>query len=255
MRWRDRAWSERPPRPAVKSLSKEKKQDIATRLNSAIHASPVLSALQYRVRTLRGRFYYEQGDLDTGDDETIARLTPLVTPQYRYLLEVEYRKGVWSEVVQGTLNAVCAHMTSDDRGTFHGLGQLDTSIREANQHHLDRLPLEQREPLHFYAPESDRRCGVAEVLFHYFEVPIPVIAEPRIWYISHRTPSLREINETHKQVLVDFTASSWSGDDFGGTCLYCQHENTWGAFTIKPNQSQSIASALHWLEKRQWKAW
>ncbi len=255
MRWRDRSWSERQPRPAVKSLPTEKRQEIATRLNLAIHESPVLSALQYRVRTLRGRFYYEQGDPDTGDYGVVARLTPLVKPQYRYLLEVESRKGAWSEVFRGTLNAVSAHIVGDDRGTFHGLGELDASIREANQRHLDRLTLEQREPLHFYDIESDQVCGVAEVLFHYLGVPIPVIVEPRIWYSYHRTPSLREIDETHKHILVDFTTSSWSGPDFGGTCLYCQHANAWGAFTIKPNQSQSIASALRWLEKRQWKAW
>ena len=221
----------------------------------AIHESPVLSALQYRVRTLRGRFYYEQGDPETDTSSRVARLTPLVKPQYRYLLEVEHRKGSWSEVIQGTLNAVSAHIASDERGTFHGLGQLDASIREANQRHLDRLSLEQREPLHFYEPEIGRLCGVAEVLFHTFAVPISVIAEPRIWYTYHRTPSLREIDEQYGSLLVDFTASSWSGEDFGGTCLYCQHEGLWGAFPIKPNQSQSIASAVHWLEKRQWRGW
>ncbi len=255
MGWRDRAWSERPPRPTVKSVSKEKKQEIATRLNTAIKESPVLSALQYRVRTLRGRFYYEQSDPETGDYFGVARLTPLVKPQYRYLLEVEYRKGSWSEEFQGTLNAVSAHLAGDERGTFHGLGQLDAGIREANHRHLQRLVLEQREPLHFYDTESNRLCGVAEVLFHYFAVPIPVIAEPRIWYTRHRTPSLREIDEHHGHVLVDFTTSGWSGEDFGGTCLYCQHDGIWGAFPIRPNQSQSIASALHWLEKRQWRGW
>ncbi|MCI5142694.1 MAG: hypothetical protein D3909_13425 [Candidatus Electrothrix sp. ATG1] len=239
----------------MKSLSKEKKQEIATRLNAAIHESPLLSALQYRVRSLRGRFYYEQRDPETDDYSIVARLTPLVKPQYRYLLEIEHRKGSWSEVLQGTLDAVSTRIINDDQGTFHGLGHLDASIREANQSHCDRVTLEQREPLHFYERESGRLCEVSEVLFHAFNVPIPIIAEPSMWYIYHRTPSLREIDMTHGHVLVDFMASSWSGEEFGGTCLYCQHAEKWGAFTIKPNQSESITSALHWLEKRQWKAW
>ncbi len=87
MQWRRRKSAERLPRPAVKPLSKEKKHEIVTRLNAAIEESPVLNALHYRVRSLRGRFYYEQYYPDTDEYANVARLTPLVTPQYRYLLE------------------------------------------------------------------------------------------------------------------------------------------------------------------------
>ncbi|MFZ3045000.1 MAG: hypothetical protein WA151_03730 [Desulfatirhabdiaceae bacterium] len=236
-------------------MSKEKKHEIVTRLNAAIEESPVLNALHYRVRSLRGRFYYEQYYPDTDEYANVARLTPLVTPQYRYLLEVEYRDGSWSEVLQDTLNSVIARIADDDQGTFHGLGQLNAGIREAQHSHRDRLILEQRESLHFYDTDSGRRCNVSEVLYHYFNVPIPVIAEPRMWYSYHRTPVLREVNVTEGCILVDFLASSFSDEVFGGTCLYCQHEKQWGAFPIKPNQSQTIASSLLWLEKRQWKAW
>jgi hypothetical protein len=42
---------------------------------------------------------------------------------------------------------------------------------------------------------------------------------------------------------------------FGGTCLYPIVDNQWQAFTIKPNQSHSIAAAIAWLEKPEWQDW
>jgi hypothetical protein len=56
-------------------------------------------------------------------------------------------------------------------------------------------------------------------------------------------------------VLVRFTATSWSGETFGGTCLYLKRGERWGAYTIKPNQSQDIATAETWLAKRNWESW
>jgi hypothetical protein len=46
-----------------------------------------------------------------------------------------------------------------------------------------------------------------------------------------------------------------SGEDFGGTGLYLLTDGEWGAFTIKPSERQSIATAERWLVKRKWKAW
>ncbi|MCI5138232.1 MAG: hypothetical protein D3922_07410 [Candidatus Electrothrix sp. AR1] len=95
-----RDWPEREPRPKVKKLSKEEKATIQKSLENGIHASPVLTALQYRVRSARGRFYYEQYLPDEEDFEMIARATPLVTPENVLLLETEYEKGRWKEITQ-----------------------------------------------------------------------------------------------------------------------------------------------------------
>ena len=102
---------------------------------------------------------------------------------------------------------------------------------------------------------SDKECSVPEILFRYFGVPITVIAEPREWYAYRRRPHIKEIDENRKAVLVEFTAMSMSGEDFGGTCLYVRKEDEWGAFTIKPNQSDTIQSSMIWLEKRKWISW
>ena len=64
-----------------------------------------------------------------------------------------------------------------------------------------------------------------------------------------------EASEDRTLVLVSFTAMSWSGECFGGTCLYVKREDRWGAYTIRPNQSGSIATAKAWLAKRNWKSW
>jgi len=54
-----RRWDypERPPRPKVKKLTDAKKNEILDKLGQGISVSPVLTALQFRFRALRGRFY------------------------------------------------------------------------------------------------------------------------------------------------------------------------------------------------------
>jgi len=93
------------------------------------------------------------------------------------------------------------------------------------------------------------------VLFHYFGLPVEVIAEPALWYSYHRTPHIVESSKDRSQVLVRFSAVSGSGENFGGTCLYAQREGQWGAYPVRPSESESIATADAWLVKRKWKAW
>jgi hypothetical protein len=59
MGWKN-CWPERQPRPKVKRLSKAQKDQILGTLSEGIGASPVLSALDIRVRAIRGRFYFER---------------------------------------------------------------------------------------------------------------------------------------------------------------------------------------------------
>lgn len=37
--------------------------------------------------------------------------------------------------------------------------------------------------------------------------------------------------------------------------LYIYREGRWGAFTIRPSESDSITSAERWLEMRKWRPW
>lgn len=187
----------------------------------------------------------------------MGRVTPLVTPENYLLLEFKNSKDNWNEVVEGEIKTISNAISGDKKGTFHGLGILDKSIRLAKKKGTDKLEITQdtHDATFFSYAESNTKCGVQEVLYHYFEVPISVIAEPRSWYSYHRTPSIREVSANNEQILVDFTASDMYGDDFGGTCLYIKKEQQWDVFTIKPNQSGSIESSLAWLEKRKWKDW
>jgi hypothetical protein len=254
MRWENN-WPEREARPKVKKLSKEEKATIQKSLENGIQASPVLTALQYRVRIARGRFYYEQYLPDEEVFEMIARATPLVTPKNVLLLETEYEKGRWKEITQGEVEGIINALSGDTKGTFHGLGALDHSIRVAQKAKREKLAIIRNDQGAFSYADSESECGVQEILFHYFEVPIAVIAEPRECYAYHRTPHIREIDEKRKRILVDFLASSGGGESFGGTGLYLEKDGVWKIFTIKPNQSQTITSSLAWLEKRDWKGW
>ena len=106
----------------------------------------------------------------------------------------------------------------------------------------------------FVYSETGEGCTVQEALFHYFGLPFEVIAQPALWYSYHRTPHIVECAKDRTRVLVRFSAVSLSGS-FDGTCLYVQRDGSWGAYPIKPSESDTIATAEAWLVKRKWKAW
>jgi hypothetical protein len=245
MRWR-RNRSERSPRPRARKLPPDEQQQLLTQMTEEIARSPVLSAFGVQVRFLRGRFYVERPT--AGGSLVWGRITPV---DGDLLLEVERRS--WKAVVSGTAEKLIKAIASDTRGTFHGLGSLDQSLRRAGQG-LTRQPLKFDSGRFVYA-DTDEGCSVQEALFHCFGLPVQVIAQPALWYSYHRTPHLMEFSEDHSRVLVRFSAVSGSGEPFGGTCLYALREGQWGAYPIKPSESRNIATAEAWLVKRKWKAW
>ncbi|MBC8872241.1 MAG: hypothetical protein H8E44_22645 [Planctomycetes bacterium] len=258
MRWRGRhEWPDRPARPKVRRLPAEERDRCLNTMIRAIERSPVLSALSVEVRALRGRFYVERCYWD--EDGTmigttpLGRITPLADSAASLLLEVEYRQGTWSEIAKGSVQKVMNAIVNDTKGTFHGLGSLNKSLRKAGKG-LERLPVKMRGKARFVFSETGQQCSTQEVLFHYFGMPIAVIAKPRVWYWYHRKPHIIEVSRDRQRVLVRFSTSSLSGE-FGGTCLYICRDGKWDAYTIRPNQSGDIASAERWLEKRKWRAW
>jgi hypothetical protein len=208
--------------------------------------SPVLSGFGLRVRFLRGRFYVERPV--SSEVEVWGRITPLADD---LLLEVERRS--WNEVARGSARHLIQVIAGDARGTFHGLGSLDRSLRKAGQG-LTRQTMMLKDKRFVYV-DSDEAGTVQEVLFHFFGLPIEVIAQPAVWYSYHRTPHIVEFLSDRTRVLVRFSATSWSGQGFGGTCLYAQREGRWGAYPIRPSESRNLATAEAWLVKRKWKAW
>ena len=252
MRWRQR-WREREPRPQVRRLSEAQKKRFLTKFDEGVASSPVLTALNVRVRALRGRFYFERiWDDDADDLEVIGRVTPLAKPA-TLLLEAEKDRNDWFRVKQGSAGKIIEALAHDTTGTFHGLGALDQSLRRVKGGE-GRLEVEMGEGLTFIYRETGEACTVQEALYHFLGVPIEVIAEPRMWYWYHRKPQMIEVSEDREKVLVAFTTMTLDGS-FGGRCLYTVKDDAWGAFTIRPNQSGSIASALDWLEKRKWQDW
>ena len=112
-----------------------------------------------------------------------------------------------------------------------------------------------QQDLQFVYTETGRKCTAQEALSHFFEVPIPVIAEPSQWIRYRRKPEIVEVSEDQSRKLVRLSAETLSGERFGGICLYARILGEWNVYTIKPNRSQSIASAEAWLEKRGWEDW
>ena len=217
----------------------------------------MLSAFGIEVRAARGRFYIErprQGVDAEPQAEVWGRITPLAGAENELLLEVEHRSGSWSEVARGRAAKFTKLIASDTRGTFHGLGSLDASLRRLGEGQ-ERLPMVIDDTGKFVYTDTGEGCSVQEVLFHYFGLPVAVIAEPSAWYSYHRRPSIVAATEDRTRVLVSFTAMTMTGDTFGGTCLYLQRDGRWGAYTIKPSESRTIDQAEAWLVKRKWKAW
>lgn len=115
-------WPERPARPAVRKLEAQETHAVVDGLTAAIQASPVLTALRYRVQARRGRFYYEsEGDV-AGDFAVVARVTPLADDAASFLLEVEQGSGSWSTVFKGAVRGVGKCVGGTARGRFTGWG-------------------------------------------------------------------------------------------------------------------------------------
>jgi hypothetical protein len=248
-------WPERKARPKARTLSDDEKQKLLAMMTREIASSPVLSGLGALVRAQRGRFYLERppGEDDATEIEPLGRITPLADSD-DLLLEVEYREGSWSEVARGSAQKLIRAMANDTEGTFHGLGALDKVLRKTGKG-LERLPVKLRGKTKFVYAETGVECSVQEALFHYFGLPLAVIAEPAEWYAYHREPKIVEVVEDRSRVLVRFTAESFSGEEFGGTCLYACRDGQWGAYPIKPSESRDIATAEAWLVKRKWRQW
>jgi hypothetical protein len=173
MGWK-RRWPERIPRPKVRPLSDEEKEQILGVFSQGIQASPVLTALGMRARALRGRFYFERVwsvPDERPELEVIGRATPLEGAKEDLVLEVEKNKGNWYEVVRGTAEEVVGRIASDTKGTFHGLGALDVSLRGAGGN-LERLEVEMLEGLRFVHASTGQECTAQEALFHFFGIPI-----------------------------------------------------------------------------------
>ena len=247
---------ERIPRPKVSRLADTESENILRTLEKGVAASPVLSAFGIKVRVARGRFYLErqrQGENSEPYMEVWGRITPLAGAT-ELLLEVERRGGRWSEVARGQAAKFIKVIASDTRGTFHGLGSLDASLRRLREGQ-ERLPMMLDDSGKFVYTDTGEGCSIQEALFHFFGLPIEVVAEPSGWYSCHRRPRIVETNKDRTRVLVRFTAESMSGAVFGGTCLYVQRDGQWRAYTIKPSESQTIAQGEAWLVKRKWRAW
>jgi hypothetical protein len=250
------SWPERKPRPKARSLADEDKTKMLAMMTKEIASSPVLSGLGVQVRLQRGRFYLEKpcDEDDAAEIEELGRITPLAGLDAGLLLEVEHRKGSWSEVARGSAQKVIRTVASDSEGTFHGMGSLDKALRKSGKG-LERVPVKLQGKRKFVYAGTGVECSVQEALFHYFGLPLTVIAEPSEWYSYHREPKIVEVNQDRTQVLVRFTADSFDGTEFGGTCLYACRDGKWDAYTIKPSESRDIVTAEAWLVKRKWRAW
>jgi len=241
-------------RPKMRRLGPEERQQTLARMTGEIERSPVLTAFRLQPQPLRGRFYLQWQHTEDAPPRDWGRITPVDDDKSSFLLEVEHRKGRWSEFAKGSPVKLMRAVAGDSKGTFHGLGALDKSLRSAQKQGVERLPVKKSGRKFVYS-DTDAACTVQEALYHYFGLPIPVIAQPAQWYIRHRTPHIVECSKDRTRILVRFLSTSRSGETFGGTCLYLETDGEWGAYTIKPSESTDIDSAERWLVKRKWKPW
>ena len=221
MRWQDRDWPERPPRPKAAKLPRETLERFHTHAVEFVEKSVVLGELLENVQLARGRLYFWLQPKDL-----MARITPFGPRSM--LLEAPYGNS-WTEKKRGQLSTVLKALEGDTLGTFHGLGSL---VKEPR----------------------DGKPTAPVVLHREVGIPVPVLAEPGYWYSMHRKPAIAEISNRKDRVLVRFVTHRLSGS-FHGTCLYALRDGEWGCYTIKPSASENISSAEQWLDKRNWEDW
>ncbi len=129
--------------------------------------------------------------------------------------------------MQGTIQEALHAIANDARGTFHGLGALEKNLRTARDFSTHREIVIQDNYQCMYV-DTEEVCTVQEVLYHVFGVPIPVIAEPREWYVYHRTPKIIAVSEDHTSITVEFTKRDmYYGQEIGDTCVYKKQDGMW----------------------------
>ena len=249
-RW-NRNYSGTQTTPTIRVLSESQKNETLDYLNYEIRLSPVLTALKFKVKFARGRFYYDRIYSNSVMD-TIARITPIESNNKCYILEAKNRKGKWFSVTSGSIKSINDSLCFDEDGTFHGLGQLNRSLREKEIGKKTALGLENEV---YFENDKSIKLSLHEILAFHFKVPINIIAEPIEWNIYHRKPEVKELDHLNSSILVDFTSSSIVGNDFKGTCLYTKVHDQWNCFKIKPSQSETIELSINWLKKRKWVGW
>lgn len=255
MRRHKRGWSDPPPRPKAAKLAQDQATPLLKSLDRSLQKSPVLANLGHQVRLARGRFYIECKVDDSETNEVLGRVTPLSEPAGTFLLESGSTDSGWRTIKKGKIRSITNSLANEGAETFYQLGKLDVSLKRAQKSSVEILNMERKDDSLFYYPDSSDECSVQEALYHYFHVPINIIAEPREWYAYKRSPRFMDISEDNKRLLVQFSATSMNGSAFGGVCLYIETDNLWRVYRIKPNQSSSIESAILWLEKRKWVSW
>lgn len=250
MRWRKEQSTQSAARPKAAKLSKEQAEPLLKSVSRSLEKAPVLSELGHTATFSRGRFYIQQTTAPTG---VIGRITPLCEPEQSFVLETGNSDSGWQFEKKGKIRSITNALSNDGAEMFYRLGDLDKSIKK----HSGKNPvIVKTGAMDFHYQEPNQQpCSVQAVLYHFFQLPITVIAEPREWYAYHRRPQFMEISTDNTKVLVQFSASSMNGATFGGTCLYIKQNHLWTVYRIKPNQSSSIDSAIQWLEKREWRGW
>lgn len=232
MRW-GRQWPDREPRPKLQRLSKEQKDKILQSLNNELSSSPVMVALNSKIRALRGRFYVEKPIYiaDEEDErEIIARITPIEGKKNPLLLDAKKANENWYEVTRGGIKKVINQIINDKRGTFHGLGALDRSIGKTEDGQKQNY-IEMRENYRFVYSSTGEECTAQEALYYFFGIPIPLIAEPREYYLYHRIPKIIEVNKERTEVIVEFTKlDMYYGGKFGDTCMYKKEDGKWDIY-------------------------
>jgi len=135
MRWRQRTYAARPRRPKVRRLIADEQRQVLAEIANAVQQSPVLRAFCVEARVLRGRFYlyWRWRPDDEACAEVWGRITPLEEPKDEFMLELDHHKGRWSLAGQGSICWLMNAVAGDRRGTFHGLGALDASLRKVAQ--------------------------------------------------------------------------------------------------------------------------
>ena len=228
-----RRWPDREPRPKLKRLSKEQKDRILQSLNKGLSSSPVMVALNSKIRPLRGRFYVEKPIYiadEEDEKEIIARITPIEGKKNPLLLDAKKANENWYEITRGSIKKVINRIINDKSGTFHGLGALDDSLRKTEGSQKQNY-LEMRENYSFVYLNTGEECTAQEALYYFFGIPIPLIAEPCEYYLYHRIPKIIEVNKERTEIIVEFTKlDMYFGGKFGDTCMYKKEDGKWGIY-------------------------
>ncbi|WP_145347117.1 hypothetical protein [Rosistilla ulvae] len=229
-----------PEKVKSRSITSVQRNAALRRIQDSVALSPLLTQLEVGV-VQRGSHFYLEYDY-AGVPLPVARITPMKGSP-AFALESE-AADAWVLYGQGTPSRIVKLLCNDTLGTFHALGSIDQTLRNAH----GKIPeIVQTTPRTFVYKDTRLPCSLQEALHFYYGIPLVVVMEPRAFYSQHAEPSLLETSDDNCQILVRFCSRNPARPQIVGHGYYRYLDGDWYGIGVPPEIANTLDEAEAYL--------